>query len=128
MLPRFVLRVLLGVLLLLTGCGAGGADSGPAAPSWAADMVTVPVSELPEEARETLDLIDQGGPFPYAKDGSVFNNFERQLPEQSRGYYREYTVPTPGSSDRGARRIVTGQNGEVYYTDDHYGSFKAVLR
>jgi ribonuclease T1 len=88
----------------------------------------VPESRLPAEARETLALIDRGGPFPYAKDGAVFGNFERELPARPRGYYHEYTVRTPGESDRGARRVVTGQSAEFYYTDDHYASFRAVLR
>ncbi|MQS00453.1 guanyl-specific ribonuclease Sa [Streptomyces sp. OF1] len=83
--------------------------------------------ELPAEARETLRLIEADGPFPYAKDGSVFGNYERRLPLQARGYYREYTVPTPGARNRGARRIVTGDEGERYYTSDHYESFKAVV-
>lgn len=91
-------------------------------------MATVPESRLPAEARRTLALIDKGGPFPYAKDGTVFGNFEGRLPKHRRGYYHEYTVPTPGSHDRGPRRIVTGQGGEFYYTDDHYESFRAVLR
>jgi ribonuclease T1 len=91
-------------------------------------MATVEESRLPAEARQTLALIDRGGPFPYAQDGVVFGNFERLLPRQPRGYYREYTVKTPGSHDRGARRIVTGQGGEIYYTGDHYDSFRAVLR
>jgi len=91
-------------------------------------MGTVRASALPAEARQTLALIDRGGPFPYAKDGVVFGNFERELPRQQRGYYHEFTVRTPGSRDRGARRIVTGQGGEIYYTDDHYNSFRAVLR
>jgi len=76
-----------------------------------------------------LRLIEQGGPFPYPrKDGSIFGNFERRLPLQARGYYREYTVPTPGRRDRGARRIVAGQiaRGEYYYTDDHYRSFRRI--
>jgi ribonuclease T1 len=86
------------------------------------------LSQLPAEARQTVALIDQGGPFPYAKDGVVFGNYEKLLPQQKRGYYHEYTVKTPGSRDRGARRIVTGQGGEIYYTDDHYKSFRTVLR
>ncbi|MDH6500893.1 MULTISPECIES: ribonuclease domain-containing protein [unclassified Streptomyces] len=122
MLLRFVSRVLL-CLLVLTGCSATGAD-----PSTGDGPATVQESRLPAEARQTLELIDRGGPFPYAKDGSVFGNFERLLPAHRRGYYHEYTVPTPGSHDRGARRIVTGQGGEIYYTDDHYDSFRAVLR
>lgn len=83
---------------------------------------------LPAEALATLQLIERGGPFPYRKDGSVFQNRERRLPEQPRGYYREYTVPTPGSDDRGARRIVTGGNPPAvyYYTEDHYRSFRRI--
>ncbi len=81
---------------------------------------------LPPEARETLRLIERGGPFPYRQDGAEFQNRERRLPLQGRGYYREYTVQTPGSPDRGARRIVTGRSGEIYYTDDHYDSFRRV--
>ncbi|MEU5958380.1 ribonuclease domain-containing protein [Streptomyces sp. NPDC047525] len=135
MVLRFVPRVL-GVLLcclaiLVTGCSSGGggeAESSASAPAWARGMATVPVDRLPAEARRTLRLIDDGGPFPYEKDGSVFSNFERELPRRERGYYREYTVRTPGERDRGARRIVTGSGGETYYTDDHYTSFKAVLR
>jgi ribonuclease T1 len=91
-------------------------------------MATVRESELPPEARETLRLIDAGGPFPHDRDGAVFGNFEGLLPRQPRGHYREYTVRTPGSRDRGARRIVAGRGGETYYTDDHYASFRAVLR
>jgi guanyl-specific ribonuclease Sa len=81
---------------------------------------------LPAEAVQTLRLIEAGGPFPYDRDGSVFQNRERRLPQRPHGYYREYTVPTPGSRDRGARRIVSGgQPPEVlYYTDDHYRSFR----
>ncbi|MEV5146754.1 ribonuclease [Streptomyces sp. NPDC052727] len=132
MLPRFVPRALAGLLVclavLLTGCSSGSGPASPASPAWARGMATVPESRLPAEARRTLALIDQGGPFPYAKDGTVFGNFEGRLPKHRRGYYHEYTVPTPGSHDRGARRVVTGQGGEFYYTDDHYESFRAVLR
>ncbi|MFJ4524296.1 ribonuclease domain-containing protein [Streptomyces sp. NPDC088810] len=136
MLPRFVPRALAGLLVclavLLTGCAGGSAPASPgtstSTPPWARGMATVQESRLPAEARRTLVLIDQGGPFPYAKDGTVFGNFEGRLPEHRRGYYHEYTVPTPGSRDRGARRLVTGQDREVYYTDDHYESFRAVLR
>jgi ribonuclease T1 len=83
---------------------------------------------LPPEAIETLALIQRGGPFPYRKDGTTFQNRERLLPAKPRGYYREYTVPTPGSRDRGARRIVAGGNPpEVfYYTADHYSSFRQI--
>ncbi|GGT00338.1 hypothetical protein GCM10010206_73790 [Streptomyces cinerochromogenes] len=84
-------------------------------------------SALPSQAHDTLDLIDQGGPFPYSQDGSVFQNREGVLPRQSSGYYHEYTVITPGSSTRGARRIVTGQEYEEdYYTSDHYATFRLV--
>ena len=84
--------------------------------------------ELPPEAHETIQLIDEGGPFPYDKDGSTFQNREGILPDESNGYYSEYTVITPGSRDRGARRIVGGDDGELYYTDDHYDSFREVVR
>ena len=85
------------------------------------------VADLPAEARDTLALIRAGGPFPYARDGVVFNNREGLLPKRKRGYYREYTVKTPGARDRGARRIVAGEAGEFYYTDDHYRSFKRII-
>jgi ribonuclease T1 len=87
---------------------------------------TVALSSLPAQASDTVHLIEAGGPFPYPQDGVVFNNAERRLPDEPRGYYREYTVPTPGSADRGARRIITGKNGEYYYTPDHYESFHRV--
>jgi ribonuclease T1 len=85
------------------------------------------VDQLPREARDTLRLIDRGGPFPYSKDGSVFQNREGLLPDRPRGYYREYTVITPGENDRGARRIVGGERGELYYTADHYDSFSRIM-
>jgi ribonuclease T1 len=85
-------------------------------------------ADLPPEARQTLALIAQGGPFPYRKDGSVFGNREGLLPPRERGHYREYTVRTPGARDRGARRIVAGRGGERYYTDDHYRSFKRIIQ
>lgn len=84
--------------------------------------------ELPPEAHDTIRLIDQGGPFPYNQDGSTFQNREGILPGRPGGYYAEYTVITPGSPDRGARRIVGGDDGELYYTDDHYDSFREVVR
>ncbi|MFH9956871.1 ribonuclease domain-containing protein [Streptomyces roseolus] len=142
---RAGLGVLVGLTLLLTGCSAGTATpTATAAPSRTAastapapsgratatpvsDLPTVRESELPPEARRTLALIRAGGPFPYAKDGSIFSNFERILPPRKRGHYREYTVRTPGERDRGARRIVTGGDGERYYTDDHYESFREVV-
>lgn len=86
----------------------------------------LPAAQLPAEARATLELIKAGGPFPYRQDGRVFHNRERLLPMQRRGYYREYTVRTPGARDRGARRIVAGSAGEYYYTEDHYRSFRRI--
>ncbi|MCY0943456.1 ribonuclease domain-containing protein [Streptomyces antarcticus] len=105
----------------------GGASSA-AAPGWAKGMATVRAGALPREARDVLALIDEGGPYPHRQDGTVFGNFEKVLPRQKRGYYHEFTVRTPGERDRGARRIVTGEGGEFFYTDDHYETFKAVLR
>jgi ribonuclease T1 len=87
----------------------------------------VRLEALPTQARDTIAHIKAGGPFPYARDGAVFGNREKQLPKQPRGYYREYTVSTPGVRDRGARRIVAGRNGELYYSDDHYRAFRRVL-
>lgn len=88
----------------------------------------IDVEYLPEEAHEVLDLIDRGGPFRYDKDGSTFGNHEGLLPGERRGYYREYTVDTPGLSHRGPRRIVTGAEGEEYWTEDHYESFERIAR
>jgi ribonuclease T1 len=87
----------------------------------------IALEKLPPEARHTVAVIKAGGPFPYQRDGSVFYNREGLLPKRSRGYYREYTVKTPGAKDRGARRIVAGQGGEFYYTDDHYRSFRRII-
>jgi len=86
----------------------------------------VSVAQLPKEARATLTLIKKGGPFPYQRDGITFGNFEKRLPVKKRGYYREYTVATPGASNRGARRIIAGTGGEYYYTDDHYQTFRRI--
>ena len=94
-----------------------------AANAWAGD---VPVAGLPPEAHATLALIRAGGPFPHAQDGRSFGNRERLLPQRARGYYREYTVPTPGARDRGPRRIVAGKGGELYFTADHYLSFQRI--
>ena len=96
---------------------------------------TIAQSDLPVEARQTLELIARGGPFPNRQDGVDFGNREKLLPAQTRGYYREYTVRTPGARDRGARRIVAGSggtgdvrtSGEYWYTDDHYASFSRVI-
>ena len=87
----------------------------------------VSTAQLPPEARETLALIKAGGPFPYQRDGALFGNREGLLPKGSRDYYREYTVKTPGARDRGARRIVAGRNGELYYTQDHYKTFMRII-
>jgi ribonuclease T1 len=90
----------------------------------------VDFSALPREAHETLALIRAGGPFPHRQDGTVFQNRERILPNQPKGYYTEYTVRTPGASNRGARRIVAGgdpkASAEFYYTEDHYSSFRRI--
>ena len=84
-------------------------------------------ASLPPEARSTAELIKKGGPFPHQRDGVAFGNREKILPRRERGWYREYTVKTPGARDRGARRIVAGRDGTLYYTDDHYRSFKRIL-
>jgi ribonuclease T1 len=92
---------------------------------------TVAWARLPREAVGTLNLIAAGGPYPYAKDGAVFGNFERQLPPHARGYYHEYTVPTPHARNRGARRIVCGgpprRTDNCFYSNDHYNSFKRIV-
>jgi ribonuclease T1 len=91
------------------------------------DLPTVNVAALPKEAVDTLRLIAQGGPFPYSKDGVTFQNREGILPRQPSGFYQEYTVITPGSKDRGARRIIAAKDGSRFYTDDHYDSFREVV-
>jgi ribonuclease T1 len=93
----------------------------------ASGLKTVTASSLPAEARQTLALVARGGPYPYERDGAVFGNFERLLPRKPGGYYKEFTVGTPGESDRGARRIVAGGAGEKYYTPDHYESFLFIV-
>lgn len=116
---------------------ATGAAAAPAAPAPAEateipaqvdGVPTILFADLPVEAHETIALIDAGGPFPFDQDDSVFQNREGLLPSRPRGYYREFTVITPGEDDRGARRIVGGGQGELYYTDDHYASFFYVVR
>lgn len=87
---------------------------------------TIAESKLPKEAKEVLGLIRAGGPYKYDQDDKTFQNREGILPQQKRGYYREYTVETPGSDDRGARRIVAGRDGDKYWTDDHYDSFRQI--
>ena len=110
------MRVLLGVLAFafsLSGFSFAEKD--------------VTAQSLPPEARQTIVLIKKGGPFPHARDGVTFSNREGLLPRRERGWYREYTVKTPGARDRGARRIVAGRDGTLYYTDDHYQSFRRIL-
>lgn len=110
-----------------SGGAASPATVTPSAEASApAGMAVVPLSQLPPQAADTYHLVLRGGPFPYSRDGVVFGNRERLLPQHSSGYYHEYTVPTPASNDRGARRLVVGAAGEVYYTADHYASFRFV--
>ena len=90
-------------------------------------LPSINASQLPAEARQTLALIAKGGPYPYDRDGVNFGNFEGLLPKKSGGFYKEYTVPTPGESDRGARRIIVGKDAAKYYTPDHYESFKFIV-
>ncbi len=88
---------------------------------------TVALSDLPAQAAATVRLIEAGGPFPYPRDdGVVFHNDEHRLPGEADGWYREYTVPTPGSPDRGARRIITGRDGTYWWTGDHYETFERI--
>jgi ribonuclease T1 len=117
---RFWLALLALLLPLATPAAAPGDAPG------VATLREVAVVDLSAEARHTITLIRKGGPFPYERDGVVFGNFEKRLPAQPRGYYREYTVRTPGTKSRGARRIVAGKGGELYYTDNHYGSFRRI--
>ncbi len=119
-----MLRTSALLLLLLAGLwlpfSAAGRSDAPAA------VGTIALSALPAEARHTVELIKRGGPYPYQRDGVVFGNYERRLPSHPRGYYHEFTVPTPGAANRGARRIIAGGEGEFYYTADHYRSFRRV--
>lgn len=107
----------------LAGLMALPAQAQKAAPAVVEEMRA---AELPKEGRETLLLIRKGGPYPYAKDGAIFGNREGRLPRQKRGYYHEYTVKTPGERTRGPRRIVAGSGGEIFYTADHYNTFRRV--
>jgi ribonuclease T1 len=122
-----IFHVWLSLLALLLPLAAPAPALARGDASATAAMRTIAVADLPPEARRTIQLIGKGGPFPYGRDGIIFGNFEKQLPRRERGYYREYTVRTPGAKDRGARRIVAGRGGELYYTDDHYRSFRRIL-
>ena len=126
-----LVAAVLAAVLLWWGQGDGSAPTDePASPasSSGSALPTVSLDDLPPEAGETVDLIDSGGPYPYEQDDGVFGNFEELLPDRERGYYREYTVETPGLDHRGARRIVAGSEGELYWTSDHYQSFERIVR
>lgn len=130
---RAVAGIVVALLVLVTGALAGGLashdtrDAHVGAPVVANGWVNA--VDLPPQARQVLAEIDQGGPFEHpGKDGSVFGNYERLLPMRPSGYYHEYTVDTPGGSTRGVRRIIAGRGGELYYTDDHYNSFRRIRR
>ncbi|MFF0144996.1 guanyl-specific ribonuclease Sa [Amycolatopsis sulphurea] len=137
---RRITAALVGLLVLVLGGwlvkeATGGPDtppagnSAPAAAAGAAEskLPVKPLSALPSQAKDTWRLIQQGGPYPYPRnDDVVFQNREKVLPSEKTGYYHEYTVKTPGSPDRGPRRLVTGQAKELYYTGDHYASFVVV--
>lgn len=124
---RVVRAITAALLLTVTACvlavpAFARTGSGEASP----DIPAIAFSALPVDAQRTARLVREGGPFPYERDGVAFGNFERLLPRRERGYYREYTVPTPGVRHRGARRLVVGRLGELYYTSDHYASFSRV--
>jgi ribonuclease T1 len=129
---RRVSAALIGLLVLVAGGWLGqrvltdlpGADRLAAAS--ATGLPVRPLSQLPPQATEVWQLVQHGGPFPYRQDGVVFGNREGHLPRRQSGFYHEYTVPTPGAHDRGARRLITGGAAELYYTGDHYVSFVAV--
>jgi guanyl-specific ribonuclease Sa len=126
--PR-VRRPLLALIVLIVALGIGYAvkAADDSSSSGSAKLRTVALSSLPPQAAVTVRLIERGGPFPYPhNDGVVFHNAEGHLPKEPDGYYREYTVPTPGADTRGARRIITGRAGTFYYTGDHYESFVKV--
>lgn len=128
---KSIALLVVAVVLAFVGLGRGPfAPDEPIRESVVSGIGEIDAARLPPEARDVLRLIRQDGPFPYSKDGSVFGNREGLLPQQPPGYYAEYTVPTPGASDRGARRIVAGGRprgmGDNYYTDDHYRSFRRI--
>jgi len=111
-----VIRFLAAIVALVVASNAAGSSP----------LGEIRIDALPPEAAQTIRLIHRGGPFPFARDGSVFANREQRLPRRHRGYYREYTVAPPGARQRGARRIVSGREGELYYTGDHYRSFRRI--
>ncbi|HVE06141.1 MAG TPA: ribonuclease [Paraburkholderia sp.] len=121
--------------VLVAVLSVGGLCSGLVPAAFGRDLApaagTVAMAQLPPEAVKTLNLIASGGPYPYEKDGVVFGNRERLLPPRQRGYYHEYTVPTPRARNRGARRIVCGgplrRTDNCYYSDDHYASFNRII-
>ncbi len=119
-----VLALALLTWALNQGGFSGGGRDGDADPG---SLPAVTLSSLPAQAQHTVALIDAGGPFPYDRDGAVFENREQLLPSEPAGYYHEYTVVTPGSTDRGARRIITGSGTEMYWTEDHYRSFERIV-
>ncbi|MGN6606374.1 MAG: ribonuclease domain-containing protein [Jatrophihabitans sp.] len=130
---RPLLALIALVVALLVGYAVRGSDSSPQrstgpSPSVSADgRDAAPLSSLPPQVAATVRLVEQGGPFPYPRnDGVVFHNNEHHLPAERDGYYHEYTVPTPGSPDRGARRLIVGSDGTYWYTADHYESFVRV--
>jgi ribonuclease T1 len=139
-LALLALVAIFAVVQLVSHSDNGSNDSGssaspttasqPGTPSGGAEEVPVDGAAVtPEEHAAiagVLELIDAGGPYPNRADGEVFENREQHLPQEPRGYYHSYTVPTPGSADRGARRIITGRGGELFYTSDHYDSFDSI--
>lgn len=114
-------------VMAMPGPAAAQRDNAPGAARVQLSLADISVKALPPEARETLGLIEKGGPYAFDRDGIVFGNFEKRLPIKERGYYREFTVRTPAVKHRGARRIVTGTGGEKYYSDDHYKTFKRIV-
>ena len=145
MSPVRLLLALVALLVLMAGCSTAGGGATPTTPPGATPAAatqaprfeaeapsdwsggTIELADLPPEAVETLALIAEDGPYPYRQDDGVFQNREGILPDRPMGTYREYTVETPGSPDRGARRLVVGDGRDVYYTDDHYDSFRFVI-
>ena len=125
--PLLALIALVVALAVGYGIRAARSDDSSPRPSATQSSAETPLSSLPEQAAQTVHLIERRGPFPYPRnDGAVFGNNERVLPREPDGYYREYTVLTPGSEDRGARRIITGKSDEWFYTSDHYDTFVRV--